>query len=150
MEHFRFLKTSPSGVCAWLVFTATALLALTSPSQDDSYGLNDLLTAIAEIHAIEYKKSNKEKGKKSTTASLFREVQWKLQRIRSSILLISVYDHKSILINESILHFIAPFQLERSQGLWKLLCVASLFSLAIALSFPLLAMEAMTVAMTNR
>lgn len=63
IEHFRFLKSSPSGVCAWLVFTATALLALTSPSQDDSYGLNDLLMAIAEIRVIEYKMSNKEKGK---------------------------------------------------------------------------------------
>lgn len=62
IEHFRFVKSFPSGVCAWLVFIATALFALTSPSQDYSYGLNDLLMAIAEIRVIEHKMSSKGKG----------------------------------------------------------------------------------------
>lgn len=38
-----------------------ALFALTAPSQDDSYRLNDLLMAIAEVEAREYKMSSKEK-----------------------------------------------------------------------------------------
>lgn len=40
------------------------MFALTSPSQHYSYGLNDLLMAIAEEHAIECKMSNKKEGKK--------------------------------------------------------------------------------------
>lgn len=58
----QICKSFPSGVCAWLVFTATALFALISPSLDYSYGLNDLLMVIAEIHVVEYTMSNKEKG----------------------------------------------------------------------------------------
>lgn len=58
-------KSFPSGVYAWLVFTSTALFALISPSQDYSYGLNDLLMLIAGIHVIEYTMSNKEKGEDS-------------------------------------------------------------------------------------
>lgn len=57
----RICKSFSSGVCAWLVFTATALFALTAPSQDDSYRLNDLLMAIAEVETREYKMSSKEK-----------------------------------------------------------------------------------------
>lgn len=57
-------KPFPLGVCARLVFTAAAMFALTSPSRHYSYGLNDLLMAIAEEHATECKMSNKEKGKR--------------------------------------------------------------------------------------
>lgn len=57
-------KSFPLGVCAWLVFIATDMFALTSPSKDYSYGLNDLLMAIAEERVIEYKISNKEKEEK--------------------------------------------------------------------------------------
>lgn len=53
-------KSGPLGLRAWLVFTATDMFALTSPSQDYSYGLNDLLMAIAEERVTEYKMSNKE------------------------------------------------------------------------------------------
>lgn len=57
-------KAFPLGVRAWLVFTATDMFALTSPSKDYSCGLNDLLMAIAEERVIEYKMSNKGKGER--------------------------------------------------------------------------------------
>lgn len=64
----QIYKSFPSGVCAWLIFTAPALSPLTSPSQDYSCGLNDLLMVIAEIHVVEYKMSNKEKGEEGHIA----------------------------------------------------------------------------------
>lgn len=73
-------KSFSSGVCAWLVFTAIALFALTSLAQNySSYGLNDLLMAVAEVRVREYKISNKEKGEKRHHSLLFREVGGKLQ-----------------------------------------------------------------------
>lgn len=54
--------------------------ALTSLAQNySSYGLNDLLMAIAEVRVREYKMSNKEKGEKRHHSLLFREVSEKLQ-----------------------------------------------------------------------
>lgn len=55
--------------------------ALTSLAQNySSYGLNDLLMAIAEVCVREYKMSNKEKGEKRHHSPLFREVSEKLQK----------------------------------------------------------------------
>ena len=77
LDNFKFFS---SGVCAWLVFTAIALFALTSLAQNySSYGLNDLLMAVAEVRVREYMISNKEKGEKRHHSLLFREVGGKLQ-----------------------------------------------------------------------
>lgn len=63
--------------CASLVFIATDLFALTSPPQDYSYGLNDLLMAIAEERAVEYTMSSREGSQQRHIASLFRAAQRK-------------------------------------------------------------------------
>lgn len=72
-KALRICKSFSLGVCAWLVFTATAPFALTSPSRDDSYGLNDLLMAIAEIRVRECKMSNNEEREEGPHC-LFRGV----------------------------------------------------------------------------
>lgn len=102
-----------SGVCAWLVFTATALFALTTPSLDDSYRLNDLLTAIAEIDAREYKMSTKEEGEEGHHRLALQGSLAEAQKTSGLISLVAIYDHKSI-INDAILQFITPFQCETS------------------------------------
>lgn len=69
------------------------------------------------------------------------------------ILLLSIYHHKNIIINEVILHFIDPFQPERSQRVLQTLCdftVCVVFHVAISSSSLLLTAEAVRVAIISR
>lgn len=67
------------------------MFALTSPSRHYSYGLNDLLMAIAEEHAIECKMSNKKEGKKERARHRLAASGASSQRLRRQGYLLAAF-----------------------------------------------------------